>query len=141
MERLGAKRVPPFGRAQRQVMLDAITLESLGAAVVHVHRQGDGHGALRKHEPIAIVRIDLQVIGDDLELVAGHLEDFVVVDAHKEKPEGKCAGREIQVLFAPEKRRRQIELDCDAPLLAGRMEPGLTDFVGCVTASTTLRMT
>ena len=38
------------------------------------------------HEPIAIVGIDLQVIGDDLELVASHLEHFVVVNAHKEKP-------------------------------------------------------
>ena len=60
-------------------MLHAITLESLGAAVVHVHRERDGDGALRVHQPIAIVLIDLQVIGDDLELVAGHLENFVVV--------------------------------------------------------------
>ena len=64
-------------------MLDAITLESLGTAVVHVNGQSDRHGAFRKHEPIAIVLIDLQVIGDDLELVARHLENFVVVNAHK----------------------------------------------------------
>src|SRR3954462_13085864 len=64
-------------------MLDAIALESLGAAVIHVHRKGDGHGALREHEPIAIVIIDLKVIGNDLELVARHLENFVVVNAHK----------------------------------------------------------
>jgi hypothetical protein len=29
------------------------------------------------------VLIDLEVIGDDLELVARHLENFVVVNAHK----------------------------------------------------------
>ena len=66
-------------------MLNAIPLESLRAAIVHVNRQRDRDGALREHEPIAIVLIDLQVIGDDLELVASHLEYFVVVNAHKER--------------------------------------------------------
>src|SRR4051812_21617151 len=64
-------------------MLDAVALESLGAAVIHVHRKGDGHGALREHQAIAIVLLDLKVIGDDLELVARHLENFVLVNAHK----------------------------------------------------------
>ena len=92
MERFGRETRAAFGRAERQVMLHAVTLESLGAAVVHVHRQRDGHGALRIHEPIAIVLIDVQVIGDDLELVAGHLEDFVVVNAHKEQSrKGRCS--------------------------------------------------
>jgi hypothetical protein len=67
------------------VVLDAVSLEGLRAAVIHVHRERYGHGTLRQHEPIAIVRIDLQIIGNDLELVAGHLEDFVVVDAHKKE--------------------------------------------------------
>ena len=38
------------------------------------------------HQPVAIVLVDLQIIGDDLELVASHLEYVVVVNAHKEKP-------------------------------------------------------
>jgi hypothetical protein len=59
----------------------------LGAAIIHVHGQRHGHGTLREHQPIAIVRIDLEVIGDDLELIARHLENFVVVNAHKEKLE------------------------------------------------------
>ena len=66
-------------------MLHAITLESLRAAVVHVHRKRDRDGALREHEPIAIVGIDFQIIGDDLELVASHLEYFVVVNTHRSK--------------------------------------------------------
>ena len=49
-------------------------------AVIHVDRQRDGDGALRIHEPIAIVVIDVQIIGDDLELVASHLKYFVVID-------------------------------------------------------------
>ena len=75
-----------LGRAKRQVVLNAIALESLNAAVVHVNRERDRDGALRIHQPIAVVAIDFQVIGDDLELVASHLEHVVVVNAHKERP-------------------------------------------------------
>jgi hypothetical protein len=106
-------------------MLDAVALEGLRAAVIHVHRQRHRHGALWEHEPIAIVRIDLQIIGDDLELVAGHLEDFVVVNAHKkEKPEGRMPRREIQVLFALGRWRRQIVLT------AGYSNGALSPFPG-----------
>ena len=67
-------------------MLHAITLEGLRAAIVHVNRQRDGEGTFRIHESIAIVLIDLQVVGDNLELVTGHREHIVVVNAHKEEP-------------------------------------------------------
>ena len=73
--------------------------------------QGHGHGALRKHQPIAIVRVDLQVIGDDLELVARHLEDFVVVNAHKAEPEGKMPGEKFRCYLRRRDRGRQIEFD------------------------------
>src|SRR5205085_4537939 len=87
-----------LGRAECQVMLNAISLESLGAAVIHVDRQRDGHGTLREHQAIAIVRIDLEVIGDDLELVARHLENFVVVDAqaHKAGRKVECPGEKFR---------------------------------------------
>ncbi len=65
-------------------MLHPVSLESLGAAVVHMHRESHGHRALGVHQPVAIVFVDVQVIGDDLELVAGHCEDFVVVN-HKSR--------------------------------------------------------
>ena len=83
---IGRETRAALGRAERQVMLHAITLEGLDAAVVHVNRERDGDGALREHEPVAIVLVDVQVIGDDLELVASHLEHFVVVNAHKKRP-------------------------------------------------------
>ena len=73
--------MPPFGRAERDVMLDAITLKGSRASVVHVHRQCHRHGALGIRRPFAIVLVDIQVIGDDLELVARHFEYFVVVDS------------------------------------------------------------
>ena len=61
-------------------MLDAVTLESSGAPVVHVHRQRHGDGALGIRRPFAIALVDVQVIGDDAKLLASHLENFVVVN-------------------------------------------------------------
>ena len=68
-------------------MLNAITLESLRAAVIHMHRQCHGDGALRINQPIAMVSIDVQVIGDDRKLIAGHPEHFIVVNRHESEPE------------------------------------------------------
>ena len=45
--------------------------------------KGHRHGALRIHEPVAIVLVDVQIIGNDLELVAGHSENVVVVNVHE----------------------------------------------------------
>src|SRR5437879_1071542 len=67
-------------------MLDAIPLECLRAAVVHVHWKSDRNGAFGIRCPFAIVRVDIQVIGNDLELVAGHLENFIVVNRHGNAP-------------------------------------------------------
>ncbi len=71
-----------FCRPEREMMLHAITLKRARAAVVHVNRQRHRDGALRIHKALAIVLIDTQIIGDDLELIAGHLEHFVVVNVH-----------------------------------------------------------
>jgi hypothetical protein len=67
-------------------MLHAIPLKSLRASIVHVHRERDGDCALRVHEPIAIVAVDVQVIGNDRELIASHLEYVVVINVHKRAP-------------------------------------------------------
>src|SRR6266566_3567296 len=84
-------------------MLDAITLKRLRAAIVHVHGQGDGDGALRIHQPFTIVLVDAEVIGNDLKLVAGHLKNFVVVNRHQTK--SGVSARKVQMLFPPEKHR------------------------------------
>ena len=92
------------------MMLHPITLESLCRAVVHMDWKCDGDGALRIHEAIAIVRVDVQIIGDDRELIAGHLKYVVVINIHKSAPRtldypgGECrwylgavlAGRQMQ---------------------------------------------
>src|SRR4029077_692656 len=61
-------------------MLNAVTLQSSGTPVVHVHRQRHGDGALWISCPFAVVLIDVQIIGDDTKLLAGHLKNFVVVN-------------------------------------------------------------
>ena len=62
------------------MMLDAVTLKSSGAPVVHVHRQRHGDGAFGIRRPFAIALVDVQIIGDDAKLLASHLENFVVVN-------------------------------------------------------------
>ena len=61
-------------------MLDAVTLKSSRAPVVHVHRQRHGDGALWIRRPFPVVLVDVQIIGDDAKLLARHLENFVVVN-------------------------------------------------------------
>jgi hypothetical protein len=79
--------------------LHTITLESLGAPIVHVHRESDGDRAFRVHESVAIVAIDVQVVGDDLELIAGHLKYVVVINIHKRASDFGIPGRQMQKVF------------------------------------------
>jgi hypothetical protein len=82
------------------MMLNAVALKSFCAAIIHVNRQRHRHGAFGIHEAIPIVLIDIQVIGDDLKLVARHFEHFVVVNNHGTRLEVRLPGRETQLLFA-----------------------------------------
>ena len=91
------------------MMLNAITLKSSRAAVIHVDRQGHGDGALGIRRPFAIVLIDVQVIGDDLKLIAGHLKHVVVVDSHENEFAGWIRRPQMQLLFALTKSSRQPE--------------------------------
>ena len=78
-------RVEPqaaLGRPERQVMLHPVAVEHARAAVVHVDRNRDGHRALGILHPVAIALRHLQVVGDLIELLAGHPPDRVVVNVH-----------------------------------------------------------
>ena len=66
------------------MMLHAVPLKNPGAAIIHMDGQRHGHGTLRKHQSVAFVFIDVQVIGDDLELITGHSKNVVVVNVHQE---------------------------------------------------------
>jgi hypothetical protein len=78
-------------------MLNAVTLESSGAAIVHMHRQGHRDGTLWKHQALAIVLIDAQVISDDLKLITRHSKYVVVVNTHEINSLAGPVGRQMQV--------------------------------------------
>jgi hypothetical protein len=66
-------------------MLNAVTLESFRASIIHVDRQCDRYRTLGKHKPFPIIRVDAQVIGNDLKLITGHAKNVVLVDMHAAK--------------------------------------------------------
>src|SRR5439155_19111958 len=72
-----------FCRTESQMMLNPIALKSSRAAIIHVHWQGHCDGALRIHQPVAIVLVDAEVIGNDLKLVTCHSKHVVVVNTHE----------------------------------------------------------
>jgi hypothetical protein len=65
------------------MMLNPIALKSSRAAIIHVHWQGHCDGALRIHQPVTIVLVDAEVIGNDLKLVTCHSKHVVVVNTHE----------------------------------------------------------
>ena len=68
------------------MMLHAITLKHRRAAVVHVDRAGDRDRALGHQQPVALVHRNVQVIGDDVELLARHFEHGAGEQAHGVPP-------------------------------------------------------
>ena len=71
---VGREARAALGGPERQVMLDAVAVEHRGAPVVHVDRAGDDDRALGQQQPVALVLGDGEVVGDDVELLARHLE-------------------------------------------------------------------
>ena len=72
-----------LGRPQRQVVLDAKALEDLGRTVVAMHRAGDRERALRVEDPVAVAVGHVEMVGDAVELPAGHVEDRVAEERHR----------------------------------------------------------
>ncbi len=62
------------------MMLHTIALKSSRAPVVQMHRERHRNRTLRIGSPFPVVLVDVQIIGDDAKLLAGHLENFVVVN-------------------------------------------------------------
>ena len=71
-----------LGRAERQMVLHAVAGEHLGGPVVAMNRQGDRHGALGIFDAVALGVGDLQMVGHQVKLLAGHPESRVIVDFH-----------------------------------------------------------
>jgi hypothetical protein len=72
-----------FRRTQGEMVLHPVTGEHLGVAIVTMNRQRHGQGAFGILDPVAFRVGDLKVIGDQIELLAGHLKSRVVVNVHR----------------------------------------------------------
>ena len=80
-----------LGRAEGEVMLHAVAGEDLRRAVVAMNRQRDRQGALGVFDPVALGCGHLQMVGHQVELLAGHPESGMIVDFHA--PHDKRIGR------------------------------------------------
>jgi len=65
------------------MVLDAVAIEYLSGAVIHVDGEGDGDSALGHEKALAEVLVDVEVIGDDAKLFASHVEGRILVDVHQ----------------------------------------------------------
>ena len=74
---LGGKPRAAFGRTDTQVVLDAIAVVNLDPSVIEFDGQRDGDRALRLDDALTILLRDLEVIGQNLELLHGHAEDRI----------------------------------------------------------------
>src|SRR5690348_366028 len=72
-----------FRRPKREMMLHTITGKNLHRTVVTMNRQRHNHRAFRKFQPLAVSLQNLQTVGDEIELLAGHVESRVIVDFHE----------------------------------------------------------
>ena len=63
-----------LGRTERQMMLHPVANKDLRPIVLHADRAGDDDRALRIEQPVAFVLGDAEMVSDDRELIAGHLE-------------------------------------------------------------------
>ena len=75
-----------LGRSERQMVLHAIPLKHRDPSVIAVDRTGHGDGSLRIEQPFAFIMRDFQVVGDDLELPACHVEHRTRVNRHRTSP-------------------------------------------------------
>ena len=69
-----------LGRPHGEMVLDAVAGKNAHAAVVAVDGQRDHDRAFGQQEPVAVVGGNIEVIGDQAELLAGHVESRVRVD-------------------------------------------------------------
>ncbi len=89
---VGGEARAALGGAERQMMLHPVAGEDLGPAVVHVNRARDDDGAFRIEEPVAFLLGDAQMVGDDMELIAGHFEHGARVEAlHMRSPSDRTS--------------------------------------------------
>jgi hypothetical protein len=58
------------------MMLDAVPVEDGHRSVVSVDRTGDGNRPFGQENALTLVRADIKMVGDMIELAARHFEDW-----------------------------------------------------------------
>src|SRR5262249_39455195 len=61
-----------LGGAAGQAVLDPVACEDLGTAVVHAHGDADDDGTLGSTEAVQDALVDVDVLGSQVKLLAGH---------------------------------------------------------------------
>jgi hypothetical protein len=90
-------------------VLDPVSGENLLAPIVHVDRAGDDDGALRIEEPVAIGYGNGEMIGDDVELFAGHLEHGTRIKALHMRSPWAGGGSPAPAARTIERRKRHVK--------------------------------
>ena len=67
-------------------MLNAEALVDGGSPVVHVDRHRDDDRALGQQQPVPLVEREVEVVGDNVELVARHGENRSGIERHRGVP-------------------------------------------------------
>ena len=67
------------------MMLHAVAREDFDDAIIALDRQRDNHRSLRVLQSRAVGFGNLQMIGDQIELPAGHAEGGMLVNVHARK--------------------------------------------------------
>ena len=71
-----------FRRSQRQVMLNPVSAENLNAAVITSNRQSNRHRSFGEFKPPSFRFGDLQMVRDEIKLLASHPKSGMVVNFH-----------------------------------------------------------
>jgi hypothetical protein len=83
-------------RSEREMMLHAIAHEDRGAAIITPHRHRHAHAAFGHLQAVAGVFGDVQKVGHQIKLLAGHAENGRVIDLGNHVAHGEmnyAAGR------------------------------------------------
>ena len=99
---VGGETRAALGGTEGQVMLDPVAGKDLGPSAVHVYRAGDDDRPLRKQETVALLLGNGEMVGDDMELFARHLEHRAGIEVfHAAAPSSSKSGAAFGALAAP----------------------------------------
>ena len=82
-------------------MLNPEALVDRGAAVIPMDRHRDDDRPFGQQQPVALVRRDVEMVGDDMELIARHGEDRSGKERHRRVPSLRRWFAPGEAIFVP----------------------------------------